>query len=332
MPSVEHGKRSSKIHAVFQDTSETWLERPRRPDCDGIPGYTILGRAGSQPDQTTPLVLPTRPSGASRNGWDGQEATDSSPSVIAASVVTPPRARRRRKAATAPEGSDQRLVTAHHPISAMVEQYRKLYIEIVRAGRVRELRTLLFSSALPGEGKTSSAVNLALTMAESGGQQSVLLVDADFRRPSVQKLLGTSPEYGLADYLLGEVSYSQIFAQTHVPGLTVVYAGRQVENTTALLSPEKIGQFFKDIKDQDQYSYIILDSSPVLLTSEPAALAQYVDAAILVVRAGGTPRDMVAQAVSILGRENILGCVFNGVTSSDYHYYHSYYARYYQQE
>ena len=331
MPSVEHKKRSSKIHAVFQDTTETWLDRPRRSDCNDIPGYTFPGRPGSQPAQTPPLVLPNQPLSTSRNGWDGQETTDSSPSVRAGSGVTPaPRSRRRKKAAPAPEGLDQRLVTTHHPISALAEQYRKLYIEIVRAGRVRELRTLLVSSALPGEGKTSSAVNLALTMAASGGPQNVLLVDADFRKPSVHKLLGTSPEYGLVDYLLGDFPYTQLFAPTQVPGLTVVYAGRQVENPTALLSSEKMGQFFKDVKDQEQYSYIILDTSPVLVTSEPAALAQYVDASILVVRAGSTPRDMVTQAVGLLGHENILGCVLNGVTSSAYQYYHSYYAGYYQ--
>ena len=285
MPSFEHGKRSPKIHAVFQDTTETWLDRPRQADFDGVLVRRSRGRVDSQPDQTLPLVPPNvDESCPSRNEL---VTPDSDRSVMADSAVAVPSgSRRSKKAPTVQKGLDQRLVTAHHPISALAEQYRKLYIEIVRAGRTRELRTLMIASALPGEGKTFSAVNLALTMAESGSQQSVLLVDADFRKPSVHKLLGTSSEYGLVDYLLGEVPYAQIFASTKVPGLTVVYAGHEVENPTALLSPEKIGQFFQDIKEQNKYGYIILDSSPILLTSEPAALVQYVDAALLVVRAG----------------------------------------------
>jgi capsular exopolysaccharide synthesis family protein len=325
MRSIEHGKRSSKIHAVFQDTTETWLERPRRPEFDGVLVRKVSSRVDSQPDQPGPLA------GESQQHWNGQKSIDGSQGVRAESVVAePPSARKSRKAAPAQKGLDQRLITAHHPISPIAEQYRKLYIEIVRAGRVRELRTLLLSSALPGEGKTFSALNLALTIAATGGRQNVLLVDADFRKPSLPQLLGTSPEYGLADYLLGNVASSQLLAQTQIPGLTVVYAGRAVENPTALFSPEKIGQFFQDIKYQDQYSYIIFDSSPVLLTAEPAALVQYVDATLLVVRAGCTPRNMVAQAINLLGRENILGCVFNGVTSTDSYYYNSYYSSYYQ--
>src|SRR5262249_44454765 len=96
---------------------------------------------------------------------------------------------------------DERLVALHQTNTLATELYRKLYIEIVRAGSVRELRTLLISSALMEEGKTTTALNLALTIAASGGERGVVLVETDFRKPSVHKWLGTYSECGLADYL-----------------------------------------------------------------------------------------------------------------------------------
>jgi capsular exopolysaccharide synthesis family protein len=324
-------KRSSKIPLVFQDTTEAWLGRPRGTDFNGISVRPVPSQVDSQPHQTAPLLLPNHTPHEIHDCLDGQDAADSSQSVLSASVVASPRFRSSRQADAVYEGLDRRLVAFHDPASALAEQYRKLYITIVRAGRVRELRTLLFSSALSGEGKTFNALNLALTIAASGGQH-VLLVDTDFRKPSVHKLLGMSPKYGLVDYLLRDIPYSQLFVQTQVPGLTVVYPGQLVENPTALLSFEKIGQFFKNIKSQGQYNYIILDSSPVLLTAEPVALMQYVDSAILVVRAGGTPRDIVTQAIGILGHKNILGCVFNGIASTDSYYHNSYYTSEYNKQ
>jgi capsular exopolysaccharide synthesis family protein len=219
---------------------------------------------------------------------------------------------------------DERLVALHNANAPVSEQYRKLFIEIVRAGHVRELRTLLISSALAEEGKTTTALNLAITMT-AGGEQEVLLVETDFRNPSIHKMLGVRPACGLTDYLLGDVAYDQPFTKTQIPGLTVVHAGRSVENLTALLGSAKLEQFFQRVKSQHHYTYIILDSSPILLTFEPSALVQYADTAILVVHAQKTPRDVVSKAIEVLGVENILGCVFNGLTASDSYYYRYYY-------
>jgi protein-tyrosine kinase len=226
---------------------------------------------------------------------------------------------------------DERLVALHNTNIAAIEQYRKLSIEIIRAERVRGLRTLLISSALEHEGKSLTALNLAIVMASQRGGKSALLVETDFRRPSVHQLLGTHPESGLSDYLLGDVTYEQIFVQTSIPGLTVVHAGQWLENPMMILHSEKMEQFFQQVKSQSQYSFIILDTSPIILTSEPTALMPYVDATVLVVHAKKTPREMVAQAIEILGEENILGCVFNGITSSDTRNYHYYYRTDYYQ-
>jgi non-specific protein-tyrosine kinase len=221
---------------------------------------------------------------------------------------------------------DERLVAFHNINTSAAEQYRGLYAEILRAEDVRELRTLLISSAIAGEGKTTVTLNLAVTIASSVSERRVLLVETDLRKPRVQTLLGTHPVCGLTDYLLGDVEYSQIFTTTEIPGLTVVHAGRRVKNPMALLSSERLGMFFKKVKSQDQYKYIIVDSSPILLASETSALMKYMDTTILVVHSRKTSRDMVSHAIEILGEKNIIGCVFNAITSSDFSYYHQYYS------
>jgi capsular exopolysaccharide synthesis family protein len=219
---------------------------------------------------------------------------------------------------------DERLVAFHQSHAAAVEQYRKLYVKIIRAGQEHEIRTVLISSALAAEGKTVTALNLAITMAMSGDEGDILLVETDFCKPSVHKYLGMPVECGLADYLKGDVEYSRIFAPTEIPGLTVVHAGKQAKKHNTLLNSKKMAQFFKDTKAQDKYRYVILDTSPLLLTSGPTALIHYVDATILVVRAGKTPRDIVVQTIETIGSDRILGYVFNGTISSDYYYYSHY--------
>ena len=224
---------------------------------------------------------------------------------------------------------NERIVALHNSDTMAAEQYRKLYIEIVQARRTRELQTLLITSALAGEGKSISAANLAITCAANKDQLGVLLIDTDFRKPSISQYLGIQPKWGLGDYLLGDVEYSKLFFKTHIPGLTIISQGKRVSNPTALLASTKIERFFQDLKSQKQYSYIVLDSSPVLLTSEAKSLLQYVDTTIFVVRANKTPAEVVLQAIRILGEENVLGCVLNGVTSSDFSFYAYYYNQVY---
>ena len=220
---------------------------------------------------------------------------------------------------------NERVVAFHKFDTVAAEQYRKLYIEIAQARRTRELKTLLMTSALAGEGKSISALNLAITGAAHEGSQGILLIDTDLRKPSIHTYLGIHPKCGLTDYLLGDVECSHIFCKTQIPGLTIIAAGRRGSNPTTLLASTRMEQLFRDIKSQKQYSSIILDSSPALLTSETKGLLQYVDTAILVVRAKKTPAEVVSQTIKILGEENILGCVLNGITSSDFPLFNYYY-------
>jgi capsular exopolysaccharide synthesis family protein len=230
------------------------------------------------------------------------------------------RRKENRKTIDASKRVNERLVALHQFDTAAAEQYRKLYVEIVLARRTRTLQTFLITSALAGEGKSLSALNLAITSAATGDQQEVLLVDVDLRQPSIHKHLGMEPTCGLADYLLGDAEAAHIFIKTPIPGLTMIAAGSRVSNPTGLLASPRMGQLFQDVKAQKRYSSIILDSSPVLLAAESKGLLQYADTAILVVHARKTPREIVLQAIKTLGEENLLGCLLNGVVSSDVSY------------
>ena len=228
---------------------------------------------------------------------------------------------------------NERVIAFHKFDPVAAEQYRKLYTEIAQVKRTSEIQTLLITSALAGEGKSISALNLAITSAAHEDKRDVLLIDTDLRKPVLHNYLGIRPEWGLTDYLLGDVEYSRIICKTQIPRLMIIAAGRRTSDPTALLASTRMEQFVRDIKTQKKYAYIILDTSPVLLTSEPKGLLQYVDTAILVVRAKKTPAAVVSQVIKILGEENILGCVLNGVTSSDLPLYHySYSATYYHTE
>jgi protein-tyrosine kinase len=229
----------------------------------------------------------------------------------------------------------EHVVALRHPYTLNAEQYRKLYVALTQARQTRELRTLLITSSLAAEGKTLSAVNLAITSVMNDDKHGVLLVDTDLRKPSLHKYLGvypgfpnTPPPSGLANYLLGEVDYSQILMPTQLPGLTVVYAGRSVLNPIPLFNSKRMEHFFQAMKAQTYYTSIILDTCPILLASEPKMLQQHVDTTLLVVHARKTPRKVLSQAIDALGEENILGCIFNGVQPADFSHYRYYYESY----
>jgi len=289
---------------LVPEVSEQALDEPGRTECDGQATEIVLDE----------LTLPD-------NGSQERPRVQ----------IRRGKRRTENLNACATNGPIHEHVVASHqfdPVAA--EQYRKLYIEIAQVKRTSELQTLLITSALAGEGKSISALNLAITSTAHEDQHGILLIDTDLRKPSLHSYLGIRPECGLTDYLLGDVEYSRILCKTRIPELTIIAAGRRTGDPTALLASTRMEQFIRDIKSQKQYSYIILDSSPVLLTSEPKRLLQYVDTAILVVRAKKTPAAVVSQVIKILGEENILGCVLNAVTSSDLPFYHySYNADYY---
>lgn len=218
-----------------------------------------------------------------------------------------------------------RLVTLTAPQSIEAEQYKKLRTQILQRTKPNFQNTLMITSAIAGEGKTLTAFNLAIAIAQ-GVHETVLLVDCDFRRPCIHKLLDIEPKYGLSDYLTKNIDLSKLLVKTEINKLTILPAGQMPLNPSELLASEKMKSLVKEIKHRYQDRYILFDSAPLLPTTDPSILARQVDGVILVVQAGRTPRADVTSALKLLEGVNVLGVVLNSldVISPNYYYYYDY--------
>jgi protein-tyrosine kinase len=209
------------------------------------------------------------------------------------------------------------------------DHYRRLkrpLIEKALAGPA-DMRLILISSALPGDGKTFTSVNLALSMARER-DVSVLLIDADGPRARISEVFGLRREKGLLDALADEaLDVESLVRHTDVRGLGILPAGRFIENATELLASTRMHQLAVRLASHNPRRLIILDSAPLLVSSEARALTRVPGQIVLVVRAGVTPRRAIQDAVSQVDRQKLQGLVVNqarGLPGDDYYGYAAY--------
>jgi exopolysaccharide/PEP-CTERM locus tyrosine autokinase len=203
--------------------------------------------------------------------------------------------------------------------SIATEQIRKLRLNMQTPDGDR-VRTILVTSALAGEGKSTVAANLAVAISQMIGEY-VLLIDADLRRPDLQNFFGMPPKPGLTEYLEYDIDLKQLLVKTEFDKLTLLQAGRVPANSTELLSSDRMRHLVREVKSRYPDRYIIIDSPPMLSTSEPNVLASQVDGVILVVRAGMTPRELVEDVLESLDPDKVIGVVMNDVRSEAKRYY-----------
>jgi polysaccharide biosynthesis transport protein len=187
----------------------------------------------------------------------------------------------------------------------------------------------LITSAAPGEGKSTTAIHLAIAHAEQG--KNTLIVDADLRRPSIHKKLGLSGVTGLSNVLLGDLEWKRAVLKTeHWPDLHVLPAG-----TASRRASDLIGSMMIDILDEasKEYDLILVDAPPLLGFAEAMQIATAVDGVVVLTRSGQTSRKAVATLLATLDHlhGNVIGLVLNEVNknSSNGYYYYSYYRDYY---
>jgi len=205
----------------------------------------------------------------------------------------------------------------------LVEQYRRLAAKLHNAQAAEGIRVILITSALPGDGKSLSAANLALTLSESY-RRRVLLVDGDLRRPSLHEIFRVPNDRGLNEGLSDEGNV-QLPARALTPTLTLLPAGRPKDDPMSLLASPRMHYLLRDASAA--FDWVVLDTAPVGLLADGHVLARMAEKILLVVRAGVTPHAMVTQTLETLGREKILGVLLNGVTqdlATGSVYYHSY--------
>ncbi|MBR9912432.1 MAG: tyrosine-protein kinase family protein [Gammaproteobacteria bacterium] len=210
------------------------------------------------------------------------------------------------------------MVSPNFPRNRIAEEYRTIKrpllmnIEAKGASAVKNANLIMVTSSLSGEGKTFSAVNLAISMAMEQ-DRTVLLVDADVTKASAARLLGIPDDRpGLSDVLEGSVKkFSDVLVHTNIPKLRVLPAGTLHEHATELLASENMKLLMRDMAERYPDRVIIFDSPPLLMTSEASVLANHMGQIMFVVAAEESAHEAAKEALGQLGKDKIVGLVLN---------------------
>jgi len=224
-------------------------------------------------------------------------------------------------------GFSPKLIVLAAPDSIDAENFKVLRSQILYPKDGRKPRTIMITSAFPGEGKTFVAANLAASIA-MGINEHVLLVDCDFRRPNLHNILGYPNIEGLYEYLTAQKTLSELLLATKMEKLSLLTTGKPGPDGPELLSSTKMKAFLEEVKAHED-TYVILDAPPSHVTAEVGVLSNHVDGIVYVVMAERAPRGTIQKSVEDLGKDKILGIVFNGYAQS-YNAYHKYYGEYYK--
>lgn len=211
-------------------------------------------------------------------------------------------------------------VVRQAPYSIISESYRQFRTNLKLSGSAESIKTLLITSGAAGEGKTSTAINLATTFVAE--DKKTLFIDANFRRPTSLRIFPKAPtdasdkesaELGLSNLLMGQRTYKDIIRPSGIDGLDIIDSGPLPFNPAVLLGSKRMDQLIKE--QREKYDYIIIDSPPVLLVSDTKILAARADATVLVFNAAATRRGAAQRTIRELKeiRANIIGCVLFAV-------------------
>lgn len=221
------------------------------------------------------------------------------------------------------EQIDASIVTQHDPKSPISEAYRSLRTNFQFATLQRKPKTIMVTSSVPGEGKTTTAVNFAVTMADRG--MRVLVVDTDLRRPNVHRVLKMERGDGLADVLREQIPVNDVIRPTRTENLWIISSGRVPPNPSELIGSQRMQKLMEELGKS--FDLVVCDAPSVLVVTDPVLLATHVDTVALVVSIEYARRETIQRARSILATAapHIAGVVLNGLKATARHYYYYYY-------
>jgi exopolysaccharide/PEP-CTERM locus tyrosine autokinase len=225
-------------------------------------------------------------------------------------------------------GFSPNLVALSASESMDAENFKVLKSQVLFPKNGKVPRIVMVTSAYPGEGKTFVSANLAVSLA-LGIDEYVLLIDCDLRRPSLHEMFGYSNTEGMHEYLTGKRELPDLFIRTRVEKLSLLTAGSSPSNPAELLSSIMMQEFLEEVKGRYQDRFIIIDAPPSQVTAETNVMANNMDGIIFVVMAQKSPRETIQRSIENLGRNKILGIVFNGYNKA-HKSYHKYYKKYYE--
>ncbi|HVG21134.1 MAG TPA: polysaccharide biosynthesis tyrosine autokinase [Blastocatellia bacterium] len=259
------------------------------------------------------------------------------PAIASASTgraVNPKKARRLIAHSEAAHENMEALDPANHVmlfdnLSSAAEAYRAVRTSILLSAASRPPKIILVTSGQPGEGKTTTAVNTAVSLTQLGAR--VLLIDCDLRKPMIHKLFGLDQAHGLSTYLSRDVKIEKVMSNAQVPNLDLLPCGPIPPNPSELISSEKMKNLLQIMSER--YDHILIDSPPLMNVSDSVILSSMVDGVILVVHGGKSPRAIAQRARQELVNvgAKIFGVVLNNVDLRREGYERYYYSRYYSE-
>ncbi|MGE7066517.1 CpsD/CapB family tyrosine-protein kinase [Peribacillus butanolivorans] len=215
------------------------------------------------------------------------------------------------------------LIAQTNPKSPITEQYRLIRTNIQFSSVDKEIKTIAVTSAEPNDGKSTTAANLAIVLAQE--EKKVLLVDADLRKPSVHYAFSLSNIHGITSVLTKKMDLRKTISNSNVSNLDILTSGPIPPNPSELLNSKAIETAINELKGI--YDYIIFDTPPVLVVTDSQIVANKCDGVIMVVASGKTNKQSAVKAKELLEKTNttLLGVVLNGIESntSNYYYYQS---------
>jgi capsular exopolysaccharide synthesis family protein len=201
------------------------------------------------------------------------------------------------------------------------QAYKVLRTRVWHQMRTNGWQTLAVTSANPGEGKTLTAINLAIGLAMMEIGRQVVLVDLDMRRPSVHRYLGVRPEYGVSDFLLAGLSLQKIMIEVGIERLVIVPGCASFANSSEILSSARILQLLQEIKKCFPSRIVIVDLPPVLAADDVLVVAPHINAFLMVIEEGKSHARDIRKAADLLKDANILGTVLNKTPEASGQYY-----------
>jgi len=222
------------------------------------------------------------------------------------------------------------LVTIHSPKSPVSESYRGIRTGILFSSADKSPQVIMVTSVSPLEGKTTSAANLSVILANA--ESRVLLIDADMRRPRIHKVFEVDRKIGLSSVLVGTESLKDAIVSSRVDGLDILPVGHIPPNPSEIIGSQKMEKLLDALRKK--YSRIIIDSPPMLAVTDAVVLSQMVDGVLLVIRSGETPRTAIQNSLARLQtvKAKILGAILNSVGVGRDSYYYYQYSHYYYGE
>ena len=225
---------------------------------------------------------------------------------------------------------DPNLVSVLKPQSLETEIFKVLRAKLLFPTSDRPPRSIMVTSAVPGEGKSFVAANLAVNLAQNVDEH-VLLMDCDLRRPTLHRMFGLGRVMGLSEHLANGSRISDLLIKTGLGKLSLLPSGMPPSNPAEILSSAKMAKLLNELKSRYEDRYLVLESPPPMLAPETTAIAKQVDGIIVVIKYGSTPMEAVEELIDNLGKDSILGAVVNRFDARTSRYYgYRKYGKYYR--